>query len=74
MITIEKNGFKIVCTSKDFENRYKHEGYQIVPNNEGATKTVAPLIEKEEEQKEPEKVKTIKDKEKKTSVSKKGKK
>lgn len=55
MITIVKGNDKIVCTKSMFEEQFKVLGYQIAPQKkEGATKSVVPSLNENEEQKEVE--------------------
>lgn len=49
MITIVKGSSKIVTTKGTYEEQYKKLGYQIASKKKGATKEVAPLFKKEEE-------------------------
>lgn len=50
MITIVKGSSKLVVTNGAYEEQYKKLGYRKASENKGATKKVAPLFEKKEEE------------------------
>ena len=50
MVTIVRGDSKLVVSNKTFEEQYKPLGYQIASNDKEATKKVASIVNKEENQ------------------------